>query len=63
MSPIEKYLDWKSKHDEDYQYDEIHDFANGLSRGELQCVFEIALASEKDALEAGLYKDAYRSIE
>jgi hypothetical protein len=42
-SCINEYRKWKRENpDEGYQYDEIHDFANGLSRGELQELLEYA---------------------
>lgn len=37
---IEKYLKWKEGKDEDYIYDEIHEFVSQLDRGELVDVFE-----------------------
>ena len=41
---IQRYKSWKAEHpDEDYQYDEIHEFITGLSRGELCEVFESLL--------------------
>lgn len=32
---VEQYREWKLEHDEDYCYDEIHNFLSGLSRGEM----------------------------
>lgn len=41
MDVVKKYKEWKSAHpDEDYQYDEIHDFISDLTRGDLVYVFE-----------------------
>lgn len=38
---VEKYKKWKAEYpDEDYQYDQIFEFMAGLSRGEMQDVFE-----------------------
>ena len=31
----EKYLKWKDSHDEGYVYDEIFNFVDGLSRGDM----------------------------
>lgn len=43
-----KYQKWKTENpDEDYQYDEIHDFISTLSRGELCLVFESLLNMSK----------------
>lgn len=32
---IKQYKEWKEGHDEGYIYDQIHDFVNDLSRGDL----------------------------
>lgn len=38
---IQKFRAWKKEHpDEDYQYDEIHEFIAKLSRGELLSFFD-----------------------
>jgi hypothetical protein len=38
---VEKYRKWKEEHpEEDYQTDEIFEFANSLGRGDLVSVFE-----------------------
>lgn len=44
---IEKYLKWKQGRDEDYVYDEIHDFISELDRGDLVEVFEHLAANNK----------------
>ena len=50
MNIIEKFRAWKTQHpDEDYQLDEIHEFANSLDRGELLEVFEALDMPELDA--------------
>ena len=41
---IKKYQEWKKQHpDEDYQYDEIHEFFANLSRGEMLSFMEWVL--------------------
>jgi hypothetical protein len=37
---IEAFRKWKEGKDEDWQYDDIFEFANSLGRGELLRVFE-----------------------
>lgn len=42
-SCVDEYRKWKKDNpDEEYQYDEIHDFTSGLSRGDLQELLEYA---------------------
>lgn len=38
---IEKFRKWKYGKDEDYQVDEIGEFVNSLSRGDLLMIFEM----------------------
>lgn len=41
-----KYLQWKEDNpDEDFQYDEIHNFVAQLSRGDQQDIMEFVLES------------------
>lgn len=44
---IEKYLKWKEGRNEDYVYDEIHDFISELDRGQLVEVFEYILSNKE----------------
>lgn len=44
---LDKYLKWKEGRDEDYIYDEIHDFISELDRGEIMGVFEYLAATLK----------------
>lgn len=44
---IEKYRKWKEAHpNEDYQYDEIHEFLTDLTRGEILDLMEWALGKK-----------------
>ena len=40
MELAEKFVKWASEHDEDYCYDEVHEFINNLSRGALLSMME-----------------------
>jgi len=53
---IESFKKWKHGKNEDYQRDEIKDFANKLDSGDLLSLFETIENHEKDL------KDLYREL-
>jgi len=61
---IDKFVSWQKEHpDEDYQCDEIFEFANSLGRGDMLMVFEYLVSSHHQDDKAVLDKELDREPE